>query len=148
MDRRYIKTARPSDKLDDKKLGPFKVIAKRGTSYELELLSTMRIHSVFHSWLLRKDPQDPLPGQTNEPPGPIVLGDNLEWEVDEILDSRTKGRAKRLQYRVKWAGWPHDRAWYYVDDGQFSNAVDVVNEYHRLQSSKPGSLQSNSTSSN
>ena len=104
LDRRYIKIARSSDKLDDKKLGPFKVIAKRGTSYELELLSTMRIHSVFHSWLLRKDPQDSLLEQTNESSGPIVLGDNLKWEVDEILNSRTKGRVKRLQYKVKWAG--------------------------------------------
>ena len=78
LDRRNIKTARPSDKLDDKNLRPYLVTNKRGQAYELKLPDIMHIHPVFHSWLLRKDPQDPLPGQENEPPEPVILGEDPE----------------------------------------------------------------------
>ena len=129
LDRRNIKTARPSDKLDDKKLGPFKVLERRGNSYQLELPETMRIYDVFHCWLLRKNPCDPLEDQTNEPPGPVIVNENPEWEVDDILESRY--HYNRLQYRANWSGWPHDRTWYYADNGEFDNARDVVEDFHR-----------------
>ena len=48
-----IKTLRPSDKLDHKKLGPFiinEVI--RMVNFKLQLLKTMRIYLVFHIALL------------------------------------------------------------------------------------------------
>ena len=50
---RHVKTTRPSKKLDYKKMGPFKVIKKAGTSsYKLDLPSSMRIHNTFHISLL------------------------------------------------------------------------------------------------
>ena len=78
LNRRNIKTARPSDKLNDKNLGPFPIINKRGQAYELELPDTMHIHPVFHSWLLRKDERNPLEGQQNDPPRPIILDEEPE----------------------------------------------------------------------
>jgi hypothetical protein len=51
--RRNIKTIRPSDKLDLKKIGSFKVKRNiRDISFELELLLAIRIHSIFHLLLL------------------------------------------------------------------------------------------------
>ena len=70
---RNISTERPSRKLDDKMLGPFRVSDKVGSSYRLELPSSMQIHDVFHPSLLRKASTDPLPGQRTEPPRPIVV---------------------------------------------------------------------------
>ena len=45
-----IKTTRPSDKLDAKKLGPFKIRSAVGTrSFRLDLPSSMsKVHPVFH----------------------------------------------------------------------------------------------------
>jgi len=46
---RNIKTTRPSKKLDYKKIGPFKILAKIGTSaYKLALPPSMAIHNTFH----------------------------------------------------------------------------------------------------
>jgi hypothetical protein len=51
--RRNIKITRPSNKLDYKKFGLFKVKRNiKDISYELYLLLTMRIHPIFHISLL------------------------------------------------------------------------------------------------
>ena len=134
---RNIKTTRPSKKLDDKMLGPFKVLAAVGTSYRLQLPVTMRIHDVFHPSLLRKAAEDPLPGQKNEPPEPVIVDDEEEWEVDDILDSRRYGRGKRLQYRVKWKGCDTDLEWYNADGGEFDNCQDLVKDFHLRYPQKP-----------
>ena len=55
---RNIKITRPSDKLDYKKIGPFKIKRNiRNISYKLHLPSTIKIHPVFHVSLLK--PADP-----------------------------------------------------------------------------------------
>src|SRR5690606_3808159 len=61
LNKKYIKTTRPSQKLDNKKLGPFEIIAKVGTrAYKLKLPSTMsNIHPVFHISLLEPYYKDP-----------------------------------------------------------------------------------------
>jgi hypothetical protein len=51
--RRNIKTIRPSNKLDYKKFGPFKIKRNiKNISYKLHFLLTMRIYSIFHIFLL------------------------------------------------------------------------------------------------
>jgi hypothetical protein len=51
--RRNIKTIKPSDKLDYKKFGPFKVKRNiKNINYKLYLLSTIRIHPIFYISLL------------------------------------------------------------------------------------------------
>jgi hypothetical protein len=94
---RNLRTQRPSKKLDSKNLGPFKVLEKVGaTSYRLQLPASMQIYPVFHSNLLRLDPDNPLPGQIQEPPPPIKIEGEEEFEVSKIKDSRRyRGR---LQY--------------------------------------------------
>jgi len=48
-----IKTTIPSKKLDYKKIGPFKMLTKIGTSaYKLGLPPSMAIHNIFHISLL------------------------------------------------------------------------------------------------
>jgi reverse transcriptase-like protein/integrase-like protein/chromodomain-containing protein/aspartyl protease len=99
--RRNIKTKRPSDKLDFKKLGPFpvkKVISK--TNYELSLPKTMKIHPIFHISLLETASQDA------EPQDCIEVADDTEYEVEQILDTRKHN--KERQWLIKWKGYGHE----------------------------------------
>jgi hypothetical protein len=84
--RRNIKTIRPSDKLDYKKFGPFKVKRNiKNISYELHLPPTIRIHPIFHISLL--EPADP---NTPTGPGPEIYPDLQEkvYAVEKILKVR------------------------------------------------------------
>jgi hypothetical protein len=52
--RRNIKIIRPSDKLDYKKFGPFKVKRNiKNISYKFHLLFIIRIYLIFHIFLLK-----------------------------------------------------------------------------------------------
>jgi hypothetical protein len=74
--RRNIKIIRPSDKLDSKKIDPFKV--KRNVcniSFEFKLPLTMRIYSVFHLSLLESAYPDTLESLISE----------LDPEIQELV---------------------------------------------------------------
>jgi hypothetical protein len=60
--RKNIKTTRPSDKLDHKKFGPFKIKRNiKNINYELYLPPTIRIHLVFYISLLElANPDTPI----------------------------------------------------------------------------------------
>jgi hypothetical protein len=84
--RRNINTKRLSDKLDYKKLGPFKISEVVGlVNYYLELPKTINIHSVFHISLL----EPVLPEAPNAPYTEIELvNPNAEYKVEKILDQK------------------------------------------------------------
>jgi transposase InsO family protein len=124
-----LKTDRPSKKLDHKMIGPFKIIRAHGNAYTLDLPASMAIHPTFHASLLSKDPNDPLPGQHQEPPPPVKVNDQDEWEVDDILASRLFGRGKRLQFKIKWKGYPPDDTWYNADGGEFDGSQAIIDAF-------------------
>ena len=130
---RNIKTERTSNKLDHKMIGPYRVKKLVGSSCQLELPPSMKIHDVFHTSLLRKASDDPLPGQINEPPPPIVVEGSEEWELDDILDSRK--RYRKVQYKVKWKGIDEDLTWYDAEGSE--NAKEVMEDFHQRNPNKP-----------
>lgn len=131
--RRHIRTNRPSNKLDYKRLGKFEIMAKISPhAYKLKLPHSMKVHPVFHISLLEPVATDPLPGQVQPPPPPIEVDGQLEYEVDSILDSRRHRR--RLEYLVQWSGdfvptWqPH---W------DLQNSPRLVRDFHLQYPQKP-----------
>jgi hypothetical protein len=73
----------------------------------------MRIHPVFHTEKLYKDPGNPLPGQANPEPLLLELQDGeTEYEVQEVLV--VKLLCRKLKYRIQWKGWDPDPEWYPV----------------------------------
>jgi hypothetical protein len=69
-----------------------------------------------------------------DPPPPIEVNGEAEWEVDKILAVRTHYR--KLQYRVKWVGTDEDITWYPA--GDFKNAPQKLIEFHERYPDKPG----------
>jgi len=133
---RNIRTTRPCKKLDYKKIGPFMILAKIGESaYKLDLPPSMRIHNTFDISLLELYHDHKFPSQRTQPPPPVILEGELEYELQEIIDSRL--HYGKLQYRAKWTGYPpeHDKVWYPYDS--FENADIAKQQFHQQYPGKP-----------
>ena len=101
---RNVKTKRTCKKLDWISL-PYHVMAQIGThTYRLDV--PPGIHDVFHTNLLRRAAEDPLPSQELSYDEPVALQvDGFdEYEVEEILRHRRRGRG--WQVLVQFRGWP------------------------------------------
>ena len=96
---KYWKTDRPSRKLADQMSGPYKIIEQIGHSFKLQLPDSIKVHPVFHADRLRKDPDNPLPGQQNADLPPVQVDDQEEYKVDQVLV--VKLLWNKLRYRIK-----------------------------------------------
>jgi hypothetical protein len=86
--RRNIKIIRLSDKLDLKKIGPFKVKRNiRDINFELKLLLTIRIYPIFHLSLLEPAYSDIFKGLIPELDPEIQ---KLVYKVESILAVRRR----------------------------------------------------------
>jgi hypothetical protein len=83
--------------------GPYRIIEKVGHSYRLDLPQSIKVHPVFSPDKLQKASNDPLLRQHNDPLLPIQVNRENEWEVDEILASKTIRGS--LYYRASWIGY-------------------------------------------
>ena len=128
--RRKSEDAKRSDKLEWKKLGPFKVAEKiSDVNYKLKLPKTTRIHPIFHVALLERAP-DSIPEDTRQ----HMDQDGDVYDVEEILDSRWAAKGK-LEYLVKWLGWDEtNNSWEPV---QNLDCPEKLAEFHRLHPTKP-----------
>jgi len=97
LEGKKLRTNRPTKKLEHRCFSPFKVEKRvRERAYRLKLLTTWKVHPVFHiSKLLpyyRDDTATPIP-----PPPDIVDGEPQQ-EIEDILDQRV--RRGKLQYLI------------------------------------------------
>jgi hypothetical protein len=129
--RRNIKTTRPSDKLDHRRLGPYPVEHAIGTrAYKLRLPYLSCLHPVFHVSLLEPydDPSDFHP---HSDPRPLELApdDDPATQVAAILDTRKTGR--RYKYLVRFNGASEDEdTWVPLSDIPHT-ADEMLERFHR-----------------
>ena len=68
-------------------------------------------------------------------PPPDLIGEEEQYEVEQVLDEHNHGRWKKKQYLVKWKGYPDsDNQW--LDAKDMENAQELIAEFH---SSNPDS---------
>ena len=104
LEARNISTTRPSKKLDWKRIGPYEVTEVISPwAFRIKLPHQLRIHDVQPISRLEKPVVNPLPLQQHEPPPPVIVEGEEEYEVEKVEDSRVS--PKQLQYLVKWKGY-------------------------------------------
>ena len=136
LDGKDLRTDRPSKKLEDKRYGPYKITkVVSPNAYELKLPPSMKIHPVFNTVKLRPFYPDNISGRKRPSrPPPIIQGENPEWEVEYIKDSRLyRGN---LQYLIKWKNYPQEEStWEPVEN--LKNASKSIRDFHSKHPSAP-----------
>ena len=96
-------------------MGPLKVIEVVGKSaVRLDIPSSMGIHpTVSYSQI------KPFVPRSGDPPPPVTIEGELEWEVDGIIDHNLiKSKSKKpslVEFRIKWKGQCED-SWHEFSD--------------------------------
>jgi hypothetical protein len=118
----------PTAKLAPRRHGPFKIVqVMSAVNYRLELPTQWSIHPVFHIDLLTPYKETIMHGPNFTRPTPELIDGEEEYSVEKILDSRHFGRRRRLQYLVKWEGYPDAENMWVDKDDVFAD--DKVREF-------------------
>ena len=132
LDGRNLRTDQPTSKLAPRRHGPF-VIAQvmSPVSYCLELPHQWCIHPVFHTDLLTPYRETKTHGENYQRPPPELVDNEEEFKVKAILDSHRFGRGRKLQYLVKWLGYPDsDNQWEDADKVHADELVEIFRQHH------------------
>ena len=115
----HLCTNQPTAKLAPRRHGPFKIVQVMSpVNYRLELPTQWSIHLVFHTDLLTPYRKTLTHGHNYQRPPPDLVDREEEYEVEKILDQRHFGRRHKLQYLIKWKGYPDS-------ENQWVNSHDV-----------------------
>ena len=129
-----IKTYHPTAKLAAKRHGPFPI--QRVLSpidYQLTIPEQWKIHDVFHVDLLTPYREMEFHGPNYARPPPDLVGEEEQYEVEQVLDERNYGHWKKKQYLVKWKGYPDlDNQW--LDAKDMENAQELIAEFNNSHS--------------
>ena len=117
-------------KLAPQQHGPFKITKVISpVVYQLELSHQWSIHPVFYPSLLTPYVETDAHGPNfSQLPLDLTKGE-VEYEVEAIRNHQHFGKNKKLQYLLKWKGYPEsDNTWEPVKQ---LHAPDLVKQYHK-----------------
>jgi hypothetical protein len=128
LEGKNLRINQPTTKLAPRRHGPFKIIqVMSAVNYRLELPTQWSIHPVFHIDLLTPYRETMMHSPNFTRPAPELIDGEEEYSIEKILDSWRFSRRRRLQYLVKWEGYPDsDNMWVDKDD---VFAEDKVREF-------------------
>jgi hypothetical protein len=128
-----IKTERSFRKLNHKWIDSFKIKKILKNACQLNLSQSIKIHDIFHTFLLRIVATNSLTDQIQSSSSSIVMKDEKEkYEVNDILNSRY--HYDKLQYRIVWIEHSSDRVWYSTENSDHSKKILI--DYHERYSNK------------
>jgi hypothetical protein len=79
-------------------------------------------------------PPDLIEGQqTHPPPPPKIIGGEERYKVEEVIDSRMRGR--KLQYLVRWKGYGREEN-LWISEGDL-DALDLIADFYRTHPNAP-----------
>ena len=120
-----------SCKLSPKWIGPFEVTeCRHKDSFKLDLQGKLKIHPVFHAnllkpWICNDDIK--FPNHVQDPPPAVIIDNQEEFEVDAIIDKRT--RYGKTQYLVTWKGYKlEDCTWEPLSN--LANAKTLIDDFN------------------
>ena len=103
-------------------------------SYQLQLPPQWTIYPVFHIDLLTPYCKTMTHGENYLRPPPKLVDNEEEYEVEAILDSRRFGRGCKLQYLIKWEGYPDsENQW---EDANNIHSDNLVHQFQKQHPSK------------
>ena len=132
LEGRHLRTNQPTAKLAPRRHGPFPIIQVMSpVNYRLQLPTQWSIHDMFHIDLLTPYCETLTHGANYQRPPPDLIDGVEEFEVEKVLDSRRHGRGRKLQYLIKWKGYPDsDNQWVNWDDA--NESLDAIRDLKRL----------------
>jgi hypothetical protein len=84
---------------------------------------------VFHADLLTPYRETDFHGRNYERPPPDLINGEEEYEIERVVDSRRHGRGGKIQYLIKWKGYPDsENQWVSWDD---VNAPELLAEFKK-----------------
>jgi hypothetical protein len=95
--------------------------------YQLKLPAAWGIHNVFHTSLLSPYSETTVHGPNFFQPPPELVDGEEEYQVECIMGHQKMGQGKKLQYLVKWMGYPNsDNTWEPVTQ---IHTPDLIKQY-------------------
>jgi Chromo (CHRromatin Organisation MOdifier) domain len=125
-------------KLSPKRYGPFSITKLISpVASQLDLPASWNIHPVFHNNLLTPYVETNAHGPNFTRPPPDLINGEAEYEVEAIRNHHYFGKNKRLQYLLKWKGYPEaDNTWESEDQLNAPELLKQYNKHHDLQDKK------------
>ena len=129
LEAKYLTLPYASIKLALKSHGPFQITKEISPmAYQLALPRAWAIHNVFHSSLLTHYKGTYEASAQFQHLPPELVGNEEEYEVEQIINHRHYGRHHQLQYLICWKGYSAaDDTWEPADK---VHTDDLVRSYH------------------
>ena len=106
LEAKHLTLPYASAKLAPKCHGPFQIMKEISpVAYQLALPRAWMIHNVFHSSLLTHYEETCESGAQFQCPPPELIGNEEEYEVEQIINHCHYGKHHQLQYLICWKGY-------------------------------------------